>query len=248
MTGMPPQAEHVGVSHPNASEGRGRRNREVTFPTAVVDLRPVAAGFDNALAWLARVKVLRPIGAPVARWTRRLIIHVHQVHRQVFAEQTSNEYTVWSLWLSNGGDNDAPDLRFQTRWNTDSTLFNVKTEAGLWLGAGAWDTSQRQDTLCEATDLNSHGRMRYAGLAVKYTDDDHAYDDHAYIVSSETLHRFTENTTWRWPSQAIGPGLHFVDIAFRSGDGGAAIIRLKVMNPGRNAPLKVHLSTGQLVD
>jgi len=71
--------------------------------------------------------------------------------------------------------------------------------------------------------------------------------DHAYVVSPDTLHRFAEDTTWRWPSEAIAPGLHWVDIALRAGNGAAALIRLKIMNPGRDATLKVFLRTRQLV-
>ena len=85
--------------------------------------------------------------------------------------------------------------------------------------------------------------MRYVGLAVKYLD-----DHHAYVFSPETYARFKyEKASWRWPCQAIAPGLHFVDVAFRSRAGGRAIIRLKVMNPGRGNRLSAYLSAGQLV-
>ena len=236
---MPTRAESIGVSRVGT---RRRRRREMTFPTALVDFRLVAAGFDKALAWLSRFRVLNSLTTRVARWTRRLVVHVHQIRGQLFASQTTNEYTVWSVWVSNGGGEDAPDVRFQTRWTTDSDLLNVETDRGLWLGAETPPTGQTADASRETVDLNSQGVMRYLGIAVKYTG-----DDHAYVVSPETLHRFSEDTTWRWPSQAIGPGLHLVDIALRSADGAAALVRLKIMNPGRDAPLKVFLRTGQLV-
>ena len=149
---------------------------------------------------------------------------------------------MWSLWVSNGGTEGARDVQFQTRWSTDSHLFNVRTEEGLWLGARSRNAGQKQDRSSGAVDLPCRGSMQYVGLVVKYLA-----EDHAYVVSPETHRWFTRETTWRSPSQAIAPGLHFVDIAFRSREGNAAIIRLKVMNAGRDAALKVYLSTGQLV-
>ena len=78
---------------------------------------------------------------------------------------------------------------------------------------------------------------------------EHAPDDHhAYLVTPEHYRRLlNERTTWRWPSRAIVPSLHRVDVAFRSRDGGAALLRLKIMNPGRGANFGGHLTAGQLL-
>lgn len=229
---------------PVAAHGRGTpKRRDVTFPTAVVDLRPVVAGFDNALAWLARAKGLKALGAPIARWTRRLVVHVHQIHSQAFAPDTIDEYQMLRLWVSNGTPEDAHAVRFQMRWHSESPLFNVRTEEGLWLGGGDRAHGQEQSRVSEETDLLARGYMQHAGLVVKYLD-----DHHAYLVTPENYHRLAnERTTWRWPSQAIAPGLHRVDVAFRSREGGGALLRLKIMNPGRGANLSAHLTAGQLL-
>ena len=118
-----------------SDDGAHVRRHQVTFPTAVVDLRPAAARFDNALAWLARFRVLKTMSVPVARWTRRLVVHVHQIHRQTFAAGTADQHELICLCVSNGGKDDAQGVRFQTRWNAESSLYNVKTSEGLWIGA-----------------------------------------------------------------------------------------------------------------
>ena len=135
----------------------------------------------------------------------------------------------------------ARGVRFQTRWTADASLFNVKTEPGLWLDGRADESGPSEEGVSEV-DCVDRGSMQYVGLAVKYLD-----DHHAYVVTPEGPHRQTsEQNTWRWPSAAVGPGLHFVDVAFRSRDGGSAIVRLTVMNPGRGARLKANLLLGQL--
>ena len=228
-------------------ESRVIRRPDVTFPMAVVDLRPATAGFDNALAWLARFRGLKAIGLPVARWTHRLVLHLHPVHRETFAAGTSDEHELLCLRVSNGGTEDALGVRFQTRWNAESELFNVTTAEGLWMGARANELGQDGSFASEETSLvgggSPHFVGQFVGLAVKYFD-----DEHAYVVTPENYRQFrSQPRTWRWPSGAIAPGLHLVDVAFRSHGGGAAIIRLKVMNPGRGANLGAQLAVGQLV-
>ena len=145
------------------------------------------------------------------------------------------------LWVSNGIAESARGVRFQTRWTADGSLLNVKTAPGLWMGGRANESGPSEDGVSEV-DCVGRGRMQYVGLAVKYLD-----DHHAYIVTPDEHHRLTaDQSTWRWPAGAIGPGLHFVDVAFRSRDGGSAIVRLRVMNPGRGARLKADLSLRQL--
>ncbi len=232
------------MAHDN---GRVIRRPEVTFPMAVVDLRPAAAGFDSALAWLTRFRGLRAMGIPIARWTRRLVIHVHQIRRETFAAGTADEHELLCLRVSNGGTEDAQGVRFQTRWNADSELFNITTSEGLWMGARADELGQPGSLASEDTCLVGGGSPQFVGqhlgLVVKYFD-----DEHAYVVTPQNYHQFrSSQRTWRWPSGAIAPGLHLVDIAFRSRDGGGAIIRLKVMNPGQRANLGAHVSVGQLI-
>ena len=221
-------------------------SRAVSFPTAVVDLRPVAAGYDNALAWLAKYRWLKPLGIPVARWTRRLVVHVQRIHRQTFGERTPNEHELVCLWVRNGGNEDSDGVRFQTRWNADSALLNVKTAEGLWFGARAGDPGQNLDRTSADVSLPAGGASEFVGqyvaLAVKYKD-----DEHAYIVTPENhQHYQNQGHTWRAPSDAIAPGLHVVDVAFRSHEGGASLLRLTVMNPGRGAELVVQIQAGQM--
>lgn len=220
---------------------------DVTFPMAVVDLRPAAAGFDNALAWLARFRGLKAMSIPVARWTRRLVVHLHEIHRETFEAGTSNEHELLCLRVTNGGPEDASGVRFQTRWNADSELFNVKTAGGLWMGARAHELGQAGSLASEETCLvgggSSHFVGQFAGLAVKYFD-----DEHAYVITPDNYQQFgSPQQSWRWPASAIAPGLHLVDVAFRSREGGGAIVRLNVMNPGRGANLGVQVAVGQLV-
>ena len=59
---------------------------------ATVNLRPVVTKLDNALAWCARVRGLRRISTPLARWTRRVICHIHKIHSQTFTPPDSDEY------------------------------------------------------------------------------------------------------------------------------------------------------------
>ncbi len=230
---------------PVAIRRRGApKRRDVTLPTTVIDLRPAVAGFDNALAWLARVRGLRTLSAPIARWSRRLVVHVHQIHSQTFAPDTIDEHQMLRLWVSNGTPQDAHDVRFHTRWHSESPLFNARTEEGLWLGGGNRTHGQEQGRVSAETDLLARGYMQYVGLVVKYLD-----DHHAYLVTPENHRRFAnERTSWRWPSQEIAPGLHRVDVAFRSREGGAALLRLTIMNPGRGANLSAQLTAGQLVN
>ena len=224
-------------------EPRARKRYTAGFPTAVVDLRGAVAGFDNTLAWLARTRGLKAVGAPLARWSRRVVVHVHQIHSQTFDPDTPHEHQMLRLWVSNGTPEDAHGVRFQTRWHDVSPLLNVRTEDGLWLGGGDHTHGQEQGGASQEVDLQARGYMQYVGLAVKYLD-----DHHAYMVTPENHRRLlNERTTWRWPSQAIAPGLHMVDIAFRSREGGSALLRLKIMNPGRGANLSAHLTTGQLL-
>ena len=233
-TAMPPVSTRV--------RGTPKR-RDVSFPTAVVDLRAPVAGFDNALAWSSRVKGLRALGAPIARWSRRLVVHVHQVHSQTFEPDTVREHQMLRLWVSNGGREDASCVRFQTRWHSESPLFNVRTEEGLWLGGGDHSPGQGPPRVSTETDLIACGTMQYGGLVVKYLD-----DHHAYLVTPDNHRRLAQDrTTWRWPSQAIAPGLHRVDVALRAREGTAALLRLTIMNPGRGANLSPHLTVGQLV-
>ena len=229
---------------PAVAHARGTpKRREVTFPTAEFDLRPLVAGFDNALAWLARVQGLKALGAPIARWTRRLVVHVHQIHSQTLAPDAIDEHQMLRLWVSNGTPEGAHAVRFQMRWHSESPLFNVRTEEGLWLGGGDRIQGWEQGRVSGETDLLERGYMQHAGLVVKYLD-----DHHAYLVTPENHRRLlNERSTWRWPSQAIAPGLHRVDLAFRSREGRAALLRLKIMNPGRGANLSAHLTTGQLL-
>ena len=229
---------------PVATDSRGTpKRRDVSFPTAVVDLRRPVAGFDNALAWLSRVKGLRALGVPIARWSRRLIVHVHQIHSQTFDPDTVREHQMLRLWVSNGGPEDASGVRFQTRWNSESPLLNVRTEEGLWLGGGDRTARQGPPLVSTEADLPARGYMQFGGLAVKYFD-----DHHAYLVTPDNHRRLAnERTTWRWPSQAIAPGLHRVDVALRAREGTAALLRLTIMNPGRGANLSAHLTVGQLV-
>ena len=231
-------------SPPLALRGRGTpKRRDVTFPTALVDLRPVVAGYDHLLAWLARVRGLRVLSAPIARWTRRLVVHVHQIHSETFAPDSVDEYQMLRLWVTNGTADDAHDVRVRLRWHNESPLFNARTEEGLWIGGGDRVRAQGQERVSGEMDLLASGYMQYVGLAVKYLD-----DHHAYLVTPENHRRVTnERTTWRRPSQAIGPGLHRVDVAFRSREGGAALLRLHIMNPGRGANLSSHLTAGQLL-
>ena len=232
-----------------AQRGTRSSKRDVTFPTAVFNLQPVAAGFDNTLAWLTRMRGLRAIGAPVARWSGRLVMHVHEVHRQVYeAARTEDELEMFCLSLRNGGTQDATGVRFQTRWSADSPLFNVKTTEGQWFGVQAGTPgpairhAHDEATLLTRAATSALGGL-YAGLVVKYLGDEHAYvispDSHRHVVG--------EPQSWRSPSEAIAPGLHHVDVAFRSREGGAAIIRLAITNPGRHAGLGVKLAVGQLV-
>ncbi len=87
------------------------------------------------------------------------------------------------------------------------------------------------------------GGMQYLGLAVKYFD-----DEHAYVVTPDSYRRFVDDgLTWRWPSTALAPGLHFVDVAFRASNGGSALIRLNILNLGRGGPLRADVSIGQLL-
>ena len=75
----------------NARERRSARRFDVTFPTALLDLGPVVGGFDACLAWLARVNCLRAMSDPLARWSRRLVIHVHEIHSQTLAPEGPQE-------------------------------------------------------------------------------------------------------------------------------------------------------------
>ena len=134
-------------------------------------------------------------------------------------------------------------MRFQTRWHSESPLFNVRTEEGLWLGGGDRSPGQGPPRVSTETDLIACGTMQYGGLVVKYLD-----DHHAYLVTPDNHRRLAQDrTTWRWPSQAIAPGLHRVDVALRAREGTAALLRLTIMNPGRGANLSPHLTVGQLV-
>ena len=182
--------------------GRAIPRPEVTFPMAVVDLRPAAAGFDNALAWLARFRGLKAMSIPVARWTRRLVVHLHQIHRETFEAGTSNEHELLCLRVTNGGTGDASGVRFQTRWNADSELFNVKTVGGLWMGARAHELGQAGCLASEDTCLvgggSSHFVGQFAGLVVKYFD-----DEHAYVITPDNYQQFgSPQRSWRWPAGA----------------------------------------------
>ena len=85
--------------------------------------------------------------------------------------------------------------------------------------------------------------MGYLGLAVKYPD-----DEHAYVVTGHGYREFAQQgLTWRCPPAALPPGLHRLDIALRAGRGGAALLRLSVLNLGRGGPLRAEVSSGQLL-
>ena len=76
--------------------------------------------------------------------------------------------------------------------------------------------------------------MQYLGLAVKYFD-----DEHAYVVTPDSYRRFVDDgLTWRWPSTALAPGLHFVDVAFRASNGGSASPTTSV-DPARHRPARL---------
>ena len=172
-----------------------------------------------------------------------MVVHVHEIHSQTFAQDTINEHQMLRLWVSNGTPDDAHAVRFQMRWQGESPLFNVRTEHGLWYGGGDRANGQDQGRVSGETDLLTRGYMQHVGVVIKYLD-----DHHAYLVTPENQHRvLNERATWRWPSQAIAPGLHRVDVAFRSREGRAALLRLKIMNPGRGANLSAHLTAGQLL-
>ena len=231
---------HVDTSRPGAGQRRGGQRPDVTFPTAVVDFRPVAAGFDSGLAWLSRFTGLRILGHAVARWARRLVIHVNQIENHMLTPQPDDECEMLRLLVTNGRTDDTQGVRFQTRWTADSALFNVKTEEGLWVNLRPHEQAHGA---ADEVDFDGRGIGQSVGLAAKYLD-----DTHAYIVTPENYSRVTHGqTTWRWPAQALAPGRYFVDVSFGSLDGRGAIIRLTVDNPGRGGRLKTDLSVGQLV-
>ena len=230
---------------PVAIRRRGApKRRDVILPTTVIDLRPAVAGFDNALAWLARVRGLRTLSAPFARWSRRLVVHVHQIHSLTFAPDTIDEHQMLRLWVSNGTPR-MPTMFDFIRAGTASRLSSTRERrrvSGLVVGIAR--TVKSRGRVSAETDLLARGYMQYVGLVVKYLD-----DHHAYLVTPENHRRFAnERTSWRWPSQAIAPGLHRVDVAFRSREGGDALLRLTIMNPGRGANLSAQLTAGQLVN
>jgi hypothetical protein len=74
---------------------------------ATVNLRPAVTKLDNALAWCARVRGLRRMSTPLARWTRRVICHIRKIHSQTFTPPDSDEYEMVQLWVSNGAVEDA---------------------------------------------------------------------------------------------------------------------------------------------
>lgn len=105
------------------------------------------------------------------------------------------------LWVSNGIPNDAHAVRFQTRWQGESPLFNVRTEHGLWHGGGDRTNGQEEGRVSGETDLLARGYMQHVGVVIKYLD-----DHHACLVTPENHRRvLNERTSWRWPSQAIPP-------------------------------------------
>ena len=231
---------HVNTSRPGAGQRRRGQRPDVTFPTAVLDFRPVAAGFDSGLGWLSRFTGLRILGHAVARWTGRLVIHVNQIDNHTLIPQPDDKCEMLRLLVTNGRTDDTQGVRFQTQWTADSALFNVKTEEGLWVNLRS---QEQAHGAAKEVDFDGRGIGLHVGLATKYLD-----DTHAYIVTPEGHSRVTQGlTTWRWPAQALAPGRYFVDVSFRSRDGRGAIIRLTVDNPGRGGRLMTNLSVGQLV-
>lgn len=228
---------------PSALKRRRTHHPKVRFPLTIsVDLRPTVARFDSGLAVLSRWWGLRTLGRPLARWTRRLVIDVHKLHRHTMGPRTPEEHEILRLAVSNGLDIDATGVRFQTRWTSDSPLLQIKTEDGLWFGSAAGDMGHATSRMTPEADLLGRGHARHLALAVKYLD-----DHHAYLVTPRSYQRSaTQHAAWRWPALAIAPGLHIVDIAFRGDAGGAALIRLKVLNPGRGGRLMVERIAGSL--
>lgn len=242
----------MAISASRVDEGaparRPRKRPNAGFPTVTLDLGRTMAGIDNALAWMSRVWGLRRLSTSFARWGRRIVVHLHTLRAQKFAPPGDAPYEMLQLWMSNGAGEDVEAVRCLARWTSDSALLTVQTNQGLWLRISPYEETQRLGEVVGEVDLpavsGAHREgMQYLGLAIKYPD-----DEHAYVVTGDSYRSFVqENRTWRCPSTALAPGRHFVDIAFRAAGGGAALVRLEVLNLGRGGPLKAAVLSGQLL-
>lgn len=130
------------------------------------------------------------MSTPLARWSRRVVFHIHAIQTKTFIPRDGDRYEMLQLWVSNGATEDAEVVRCHTQWTTDSPLLNVKTDPGLWLQISPFEDTQHLGGVAGDVDLPARcgmGRvgMAYLRLAVKYAE-----DEYAYVVTPQSYRRF----------------------------------------------------------